>query len=260
MRVTALQFTSRLGDIEYNYKTAAAYIKRAAPTSDVVVLPEMWNTAFYPEDVRTQADVDGRRTQDFLRELAVTYDVHIVGGSVACLRHKQVFNTTYVVNRQGKLVGTYDKAHLFTPGQEDAVFAAGSRPNIFTLDGVVMASIICYDLRFCEWVRLAALAGAQVLFVPAAWPIERVQQWQILNMARAIENQYFVVAVNTCGFVGAYQFGGHSLILDPLGQVLAQGDEREQCLQATLDLGQVADIRRRINVFNDRRPELYTLT
>lgn len=260
MKMAALQFTSRLGDVEYNYKKAAAYIAQAAPTADVVVLPELWNTAFYPDNVRQLADVDGARTQAFLRELAVTYDVHIVGGSVACRQHDQIFNTTYVVDRTGKLVGTYDKTHLFTPGKEDTVFTAGRQLNVFTLDGVVMASIICYDLRFGEWVRMAALAGAQVLFVPAAWPQERVLQWQILNRARAIENQCFVVAVNACGAVGDYQFGGHSLIVDPLGQVLTQGDEHEQCLQAALDLTHVAAMRRQINVFADRRPELYTLT
>ena len=89
---------------------------------------------------------------------------------------------------------------------------------------------------------MAALAGAQILFVPAAWPHPRLAHWQILNRARAIENQFFVVAVNSCGTCGDYRFCGHSMIIDPWGEVLV-----------------IKDIRSRINVFRDRRPELYHL-
>ena len=106
---------------------------------------------------------------------------------------------------------------------------------------------------------MAALAGAQILFVPAAWPNPRLGHWQILNQARAIENQMFVVAVNSCGKAGEYQFCGGSMIIDPWGKVLSQADGREQIITSDVDLSVIEGIRQSINVFRDRRPELYHL-
>ena len=106
---------------------------------------------------------------------------------------------------------------------------------------------------------MAALAGAKILFVPAAWPHPRLAHWQILNRARAIENQLFVVAVNSCGTCGDYHFCGHSMIIDPWGEVLAEGGDGEVVVTGEIDLSVIDDIRSRINVFRDRRPELYQL-
>lgn len=260
MKITGLQLSVLLGEVEKNYSCAEKNIRMAAEKgADVVVLPELWNTSFYPENVEEMADEDGKRTQAFLSGLASLYGVNIVGGSAAVRCGRRVYNRTYVVDRSGQVVSSYDKAHLFTPGREEEKFTPGKAVNIFSLDGVTMASIICYDVRFPEWVRMAALAGAQVLFVPAAWPIERADHWRILNRARAIENQMFVVAVNNCGAAGAMQFGGYSLIADPWGKVLDQGGRDAQVVEAEIDLSVVDGIRRTINVFRDRRPDLYTI-
>lgn len=260
MKIAAIQFNSILGGVEKNYATADAYMKEAVSQgADILVLPEMWNTAFYPENVKTLADIKGQRTQQFLSAFAEHYHVAIVGGSVATRQRDGLYNTTYVVDAKGQLVGTYNKVHLFSPGKEDVVFTAGTTPNVFALDGVTMASMICYDIRFPEWARTAALKGAKILFIPAAWPIERLRNWQILNTARAMENQCFVVAVNACGIAGDYTFGGHSLIIDPLGNVLAEGDTQDGIVTADIDLSSLDNIRQAINVFADRRPFLYEL-
>lgn len=260
MKVAAIQSALVLGEVEQNYALAAEGIEKAAAEgTDIVVLSELWNTSFYPENVYDLADDDGKRSQAFLSAAARKYHVNIVGGSVASVRQGRLYNTTYVVDRQGQVAGTYDKVHLFTPGKEDAVFTAGDRLNVFELDGVKMASIICYDLRFGEWVRMAALAGAKVLFVPAAWPKLRREHWQILNQARAIENQFFVVAVNSCGLAGDTPFGGTSMLIDPWGKILAQAGAEPAIIQGDLDLSVIDGIRSTINVFRDRRPELYHL-
>ena len=102
-------------------------------------------------------------------------------------------------------------------------------------------------------------AGAQILFVRPPRPHPRLAHWQILNRARAIENQFFVVAVNSCGTCGDYRFCGHSMIIDPWGEVLAQGGDGEEIVTGEIDLSVIKDIRSRINVFRDRRPELYHL-
>ncbi|KMO86184.1 hypothetical protein AB840_09415 [Megasphaera cerevisiae DSM 20462] len=260
MKISAIQFAIASGNVEKNYQITEQYIRAAASQhADIIVLSEMWNTSFYPENVKDLADNDGKRTRAFLSCLAREYKVNIVGGSVANRRGAHVYNTTYIVDREGQIVSAYDKVHLFTPGHEDEVFAAGNQPAVFELDGIKMASVTCYDLRFCEWVRMAALAEAQILFVPAAWPQPRLEHWQILNRARAIENQFFVIAVNSCGKAGSYQFCGHSMIIDPWGAVLSQGDGREQIITADADMSVIQKIRERINVFRDRRPDLYDL-
>lgn len=260
MKIAAIQLATRLGDVAYNYSLVEKKMAEAiADSPDIVVLPEMWNTSFYPENVMDLADVDGQKTCSFLMSLAKKYHVHIVGGSIANRRDDKLYNTTYIVNKYGEIIGTYDKVHLFAPGKENAAFTAGNKLNLFMLEGIQMASIICYDVRFSEWVRMAALAGAKVLFVPAAWPDARVMHWQILNQARAIENQLFVVAVNNCGRAGEFQFGGHSMIVDPWGNILEQAKEDESIIQATIDISIVEGIRESINIFHDRRPELYRL-
>ena len=117
--------------------------------------------------------------------------------------------------------------------------------------------MICYDIRFCEWLRTYALKGAEVLFVSAEWPTARADHWKTLLRARAIENQMFVVACNRCGTSGDTTFGGGSLILGPKGEILFEGGDGEEAGFATLDLKDVTDVRNFLTVFNDRVPEIY---
>lgn len=260
MRVASIQMEIAFGEVERNYDKARRLIAQAAEEgADIVALPELWNTSFYPDNVFELADEDGRRTKEFLSALAKEYGINIFGGSVANRRGQVLYNTTYVVSRQGDIVATYDKVHLFSPGHEDQIFQPGNKPNVFELDGVRMASIICYDLRFCEWVRMAALAGAQMLFVPASWPYPRLTHWQVLNQARAIENQFFVVSINGAGMAGKLQLCGGSRIINPWGEILDEAGDTEKILAAEVDFSMVQDIRSHINVFRDRRPELYHL-
>ena len=258
MRISLVQFSIVPGDREANFEQVRRHVQAAAADgADIAVLSELWDVSFYPPDVFEKADEEGAQARAFLQDLAKACNVHIVGGSIARRHEGKLYNTTYIIRRDGTLVSSYDKCHLFTPGKEDKAFTAGKELNVFSLDGVTMASIICYDVRFGEWVRMAALAGAKVLFVPAAWPEVRLEHWRLLNRARAIENQLFVAAVNSCGVCGSLQFGGHSLLADPQGKVLIEGGGVDAVLTETIDLSVVDDIRSRINVFRDRRPELY---
>jgi omega-amidase len=120
--------------------------------------------------------------------------------------------------------------------------------------------MICYDIRFPELARTLALDGAKILFVPAEWPHPRLHHWRTLLMARAIENQMFVVSCNRVGTSGSTHFFGHSLIIDPWGEIIAEGAEHEEIITAALDLTEVDKVRGRIPVFEDRRPELYKTT
>ena len=260
MKVCAMQLEIALGNREANFgKVRSLFASAMADKPDVIVMPELWDVGFYPDNVRELADVDGRQAKELLQDLARRHDVNIVGGSVAELRQGKVRNTNFVIDRQGQILHEYSKTHLFSPAGEHQHFAAGDLTGIYRLDGIIAASIICYDVRFPELTRKLALEGCQVLFVPAAWPHPRLEHWQILPRARAIENQMYVVAVNGVGTQGSLTFCGHSTIVGPWGDTVGTLGEEEGLLYGSLDLAVVDDIRRRINVFHDRRPELYGL-
>lgn len=149
--------------------------------------------------------------------------------------------------------------HGFSPAKEDQYFASGTHTTHFELDGIPCSTVICYDIRFPELVRMAALSNTELLFVPAQWPTMRLRHWQVLNEVRAIENQLFLCAVNGCGTVGRVQSTGHSAVYDPWGTNLLEMDTREGISSIDIDLTVVEDIRNKINIFRDRKPELYKL-
>lgn len=233
-------------------------VKEAADhQADVVVLPEMWNTGYSLDQLSQLADPNGQQTQALLTRLAKENHINIIGGSVATQENGHFYNTTYVVDAQGQVVGQYQKVHLFGLMKEDQYLTAGHDENFFHLAGVPSASFICYDLRFPEWIRTVARHGADILYFPAEWPAVRIPQWKIMLQSRAIENQAFVVAANRVGDDPDNQFNGHSLVVDPLGKVLLDAGESESVTYATIDLNQLSKVRGPIPVFNDRRPNLY---
>lgn len=255
MKIACIQMDVRFCQPEENFRQGKELIREAIKdTPDVVVLPEMWNTGFFPGEV-TQPW--GERVVSEIGALAKEYAVNIVAGSVAEKRNGKVYNTAYVFDRSGKCIATYDKTHLFSPMGEDRVFTPGNRLCRFHLDGIPCGLLICYDLRFPELSRALALEGINALFVVSQWPQERIFHLQTLCKARAIENQVFLACCNGCGSAGDTKFGGGSMILDPLGNTLAQAGENESIFAADWDLSQLKNLRNSFNVFADRRPDLY---
>ena len=250
------------------------------------MLPETWNTGFFPrERLAEMADSDAEETVRHIGALAKEYQVNIVAGSIAnrkaakeknatnasekstdernvagkCAdgKTRNVYNTACVFDRCGNCIATYDKVHLFSPMGEGDAFTAGERICQFTLDGIPCGLIICYDLRFPEWVRKTALPGIDILFVVSQWPAARTSHLLALITARAIENQTFVACCNSCGMAYDTVYGGNSAILDPLGETITSAGAEEMILTADCDFSQIEAIRRSIPVFHDRRPELY---
>ena len=259
MRVSALQLPIVIGDREKNTETLrrmTAEAMKAQP--DVLVLPELWDIGFFPRPLADFTDAEGGAARALLSGLAAAYRVNIVGGSVAVSCGESVHNRCFVFDRGGTLVASYDKTHLFSPAKEDRHFAGGTSLAAFRLDDVPCAVIICYDLRFPELARRLALGGAAVLFIPSAWPTARLAHWRVLTEARAVENQMFVAAVNGSGaFANGMPLAGHSALLDPWGERLAEAEEEEAVLTADFDLSVREKIKTSIDVFHDRREELY---
>jgi predicted amidohydrolase len=140
---------------------------------------------------------------------------------------------------------------------EDRWLAPGERLASCEIAGVRTGLAICYDLRFPELFRSLALAGVEMFLLPAEWPAARIAHWTKLVHARAIENQAFVVACNRVGADDKNSFPGMSLVADPMGEVVAEADSREQVLRAELDLAILEEFRAKVPVFKDRRPEVY---
>lgn len=261
MKVCAVQMDVKCGDREANHAAVRRMVAEAMRVDcppDVFVLPELWSTGYALERAAELASPFGEADAAFLAALAREYGVAFAGGSVLAARPDgRVSNRAQVLEKDGSLIGGYDKIHLFRLMDEDRYLAQGEAPLWFDMGGMRCASVICYDIRFCELVRRLAVGGAEVLFVSAEWPMPRLEHWQILLRARAIENQMFVVACNRCGRTGGTTFVGHSAIIAPDGTVLAQADANEALIAAELDPELLRHTRSLIPVFRDRVPELY---
>lgn len=242
LSITMAQLKSHLGDVEGNFETAEKFI-RSAEYSDVVVLPELWNTGYFPTPLENYADKNGERTSEFISNLSRELNLNIVAGSVAVEVDGKFYNRCLVSNRKGEIVAAYDKTHLFTFAGEEKVFTAGDKIVTVEIDGVKCGLSICYDLRFPEFIRKLALQGVEILFVPAAWSLLRLMPRQILTKARAIENQIFVVFVNSLG---------RSEIINPLGVVLGETGINEQNFSLSIDLETGKQFIKTMNLLADR--------
>ncbi|MGX9133062.1 carbon-nitrogen family hydrolase [Rummeliibacillus sp. JY-2-4R] len=257
MKIGCIQLNVAFGDVEKNFTRAESFIREAASSgAELIILPEMWNTGYALEKLEELADINGERTKKFLQSLATELHIQIIGGSVATKKGEDFFNTMYTVNDRGEIVGEYDKAHLFRLMDEHLYLSAGEGKNNFELGDVKAAGVICYDIRFPEWLRLHALNGAKVLFVSAQWPTARIDHWKVLLQARAIENQCFIIAVNRISNKPE-NFNGQSMVIEPWGEVLWTGGEDEELAIVDVDFSKVDEVRKKIPVYDDRRPELY---
>jgi predicted amidohydrolase len=259
MKTALIQMDIVLGDVEANRKKALAMMEQGLRSgAELFVLPEMWTTGYKLDQIHKLGEPEDGPSVQMLRSFAQQHKVDVVGGSMAETRGGKVYNTAYAINQNGDVIGKYSKIHLIGLMAEDKYISPGTSKSLFDLCFGKVGMIICYDLRFTELPRALALGGAQALFVPAEWPTVRGKHWLALNTARAIENQMFVIAVNRVGKDEGNVFFGNSLVINPWGEILAQGSEdKEEVIIADVDFASVADIRKRIPVFADRRPQYY---
>lgn len=253
-----MQLDIVFGEPEKNFEhVATTFADANLKSGEIVILPEMWNTAYDLERLAEIADEEGKRTQKLLSELARKYQVTIVGGSIARKSQDKFYNTMYVIGPCGQLLGTYDKIHLFGLMKEDQFLHGGDHVLQQTLNETEVGFAICYDLRFPEMFRKLALAGAQVIIVPAQWPNVRVAHWHTLLRARGIENQLFVIGVNRAGKDQDGLLYGHSLAVDPLGETILELGKEEAVQRVVIDLAEIDRVRKNMPILADRRPEIY---
>lgn len=255
LKVAAVQFNIRLGDIEANWQSAEQGLRSvAAQGAKLAVLPEMWSSGYdYRQLAELATHTPGILTK--LRALSAELGLTIVG-SLAEPDGDKVCNTAWVIDR-GEIIGKYRKLHLFSTMGEDRFLHAGDQYLVVDTSVGRLGIAICYDLRFPELFRRMALDGAEIICLPAEWPKPRQEHWRTLLRARAIENQLFVVAANCCGLQGKLDFFGMSLLLSARGEVLAEAGEIAACLVGDFDFAEMEEYRQQIPCFRDRRPEIY---
>lgn len=229
---------------DLNLAKATTLIREAQEAgAELVVLPEMWLTDFILKDPFPLLSWS-EKALDSLTFIAQKGKLVIVAGSVMEESKGHIYNTSYIITNEG-IVGKYRKAHLFEPMGEKKVFKPGKGTYGFETSLARLGIVLCYDLRFPEHIRPLALQGVEILCIPAQWPLQRITHWEILLRARAIENQFFVLGCNRYGNTGAYHFPGHSLIVDPLGRILATA-QGEGIAMATLEKGVMEEYRAQI--------------
>jgi predicted amidohydrolase len=258
MNISLAQMPITPGDVRKNLKTAAEMIAEAGRRgTHLLVLPELWATGYALDQGRTLASELNADVFAQLAALAAEHKVSIVGSHLE-RRGAQIANSAPFIDSRGGVRGVYRKIHLFGLMEEDRYLQAGSAPLLLDLPWGPTGFAICYDLRFPELFRRYAVEGAKLIVVSAEWPAERIEHWRALLIARAIENQCYLVATNTCGPSGATVFGGHSMIVDPWGSIIIEVGDQPVLATASIELDRVAEARKRIPVFEDRRPELYS--
>jgi predicted amidohydrolase len=260
--ITLVQMDCLLGKPAENFARAQEFVAEAARRgSDLVLLPELWSTAYDLERAAGHAaplaaDASGGGWFGRLAQLAQRHGVWLAG-SILEAQAGRHYNCLAVYSPAGELAAAYRKLHLFRLMQEEQYLAPGPEAVCADLPWGKTGLAICYDLRFPELFRGYALVGARLILLPAEWPHPRRAHWRTLLRARAIENQCFVAACNRVGESKGSAFFGASALIDPWGEALIEGGESEALLTVTVDLDQVDGARRRIPVFEDRRPDVY---
>ncbi|HEX5176633.1 MAG TPA: carbon-nitrogen family hydrolase [Chthoniobacteraceae bacterium] len=252
MNVFAVQLDIVWEDKRANFERVRKLLQRTPPAiGSLIVLPEMFATGFSMNLGVTRQDQQ-REDELFLKEIAREYRSTVLGGVVSSGDDDDLGrNQSVAFSPDGELLARYTKIHPFTLGGESSCHARGSEVVVFAAHGFHVAPFVCYDLRFPEIFRAAAMRGANLLVVIALWPVKRQQHWLTLLQARAIENQAFVVGVNRVGTEPQFHYAGRSVVIDPHGIIVADAGEREGILTAEIDVEKAEAWRRDFPALRD---------
>lgn len=261
MKIAAAQISCSLGDLEANLRKIDIFSARAKKSgADLIVFPEMADTGYAMSVIQDRAAPWSSGPVPQLQEIARTHSIAIVCG-VSERDGASIYNSQVFVDQAGTILTKYRKTHLFAvaPIDEHKCFSPGNSFTALSFAGFRFGLSICYDLRFPEMYRhLAAEENVNAFIISSAWPFPRVEHLRVLALARAIENQSYVIVANRVGADDGVSFCGSSTIIDPYGVVVASAStDREELLETELSEDLVASVRSRMEVFAHRRRDLY---
>lgn len=261
MKVAAAQIACTPGDISANLRKVREFVQRAKKAgAELVVFPEMVDTGYAMPVIQKHATSWSEGAVPRLEQLAEEFSIAIVCG-VSEREADRIYNAQVLVDPTGEVAASYRKTHLVTaaPLDERPVFAPGARLVTHKIDNYNLGLTICYDLRFPEMARtLVVNHGANVIVNSSAWPFVRMEHLRTLALARAIENQSYVIIANRVGTDDGVTFCGSSVIVDPYGAIVAAASaDREELIYGDVCYEVLSDVRKRIAVFEHRRADLY---
>jgi omega-amidase len=261
MKVASAQISCSLGDPKANLIKVGDFSRRASHAgAELIVFPEMADTGYSMSVIQAHANSWTSGFIPGLQEIAAKLSIAIVCG-VSEKDGASVYNSLVLVNRQGKITAKYRKTHLYSvaPVEEQKCFVSGDTFESFALGDLCFGFSICYDLRFPEMYRqLVVEQNVGVFLVSSAWPFPRIEHFRTLALARAIENQSYVIASNRVGKDDDLWFCGSSAIIDPRGVVIASASaDREELIQADVSEELVVSVRSRVKSLAHRRQDLY---
>lgn len=255
MRASLIQIGVDEGESVDSRRQRIASLVRDQAGVDLVVLPELWTTgAFAYESFGTEAESLQGPTYEAMAKAASDADVWLHAGSIPeRAPDGALYNTSLVFTPDGELAASYRKIHRFGFDKGEAVLmGAGTELVTVRLPHTTLGVATCYDLRFPELFRGLVDAGAETLVIPAGWPERRRSHWTLLAQARAVENQSYVLACGTAGTHAGVPQAGHSIVVDPWGEVLAEAGADEEILTVDFDPGKVATTREQFPALKDR--------
>ena len=264
MKISIAQFAVRRGDATTNLARISELSAGAASSgTDLLCLPEMCTTGFdWVSNCEHLADASSSIVE--LKDIAQEHGIAICGSFLEKTELGNAANCFHYIDAKGSLLARYRKMHLFKLFHEEGHVEAGNECVVFdTAYGKIGASI-CYDLRFPELFRQNTRAGALLHILPAAFPHPRLEHWRKLVCARAIENQTNFIATNQSGVedhgsgLGEAHYFGHSMVVDPWGEIVTEANEDECLLQVEIDLSNVNRVRKKLSAWDDRRTDVFS--
>lgn len=255
MNVVCVQLDCVWENKQANHYKVSRLLDAAQPKKDsLVVLPEMFASGF-SMNAPAITDSATNESYNFLSQTAQAYGVYLMAGIVTTDASGKGRNESVTFRPDGSELARYCKLHPFTLGGELAAYVKGEGVVTFQCQEFVVAPFICYDLRFPEAFRVAAVRGANLIIVIASWPNVRHHHWVKLLHARAIENEAYIVGVNRCGWDPKLEHAGGCLIIDPQGNTLVEAGSGESVISADLSLSDLLSYREKLPFLKDIRAD-----
>lgn len=270
IKIAAIQM-STVADKMENVRTVKTYLEKIKDENpDFVILPEMFCCPYQTENFPIYAEKEGGPVWQQLSGYAKQYGIYLIGGSMPEKDAEgNVYNTSYIFDREGKQIGKHRKVHLFDidvkGGQtfkESDTLTAGDSNTVFDTEFGKIGVMLCFDIRFPELSRMMVNDGAKVIFVLAAFNMTTgPAHWELSFRTRALDNQIYMVGCAPARDVSAgYISWGHSIVTDPWGRVTGMLDENEGILLAELDMDYEEQVREELPLLKSRRKDIYQLS
>lgn len=249
LKVAFIQSDLVWHNAEENRNNFLRKINRISEKVDLIVLPEMFTTGFSMHPNNISESMNGE-TEQWMKKVAASKNTAITG-SIIIKENDNYFNRLLFVYPSGK-IEYYNKRHLFSLAGEEKVYSAGTEKKIFNLKGWKICPQICYDLRFPVFARNTE--DYDLLFYVANWPKQRINAWDALLKARAIENMSYVIGVNRVGKdANNYEYSGHSMAFDGLGETISNTTSfKEETIIVNLDKNKLLALRKKLNFLSDK--------